>query len=170
MCSGLAMSNEEEIIIVSSAEYMEYKVFWLVWSDPPPLAISYSSCEIRSLSCLTSASSCMMYVALRSLDSLAVIRFLSRRISLDIPEGLFLGSELLLHAKLELAQDALEVAVVLEVASALITLGLSDDFKWILNTIGERAVIERRRAAWWEWVVGVGSKGGFDLLNHKSCS
>jgi hypothetical protein len=111
-----------------------------------------------------------MYAALRSLDSLAVIRFLSRRISLDIPEGLFLGSELLLQAVLELTQDTLEVAVVLESASTLITLGLSHDFKWILNTIGERAVIERGRGAWRERVVGVSGKGRFNRFNCEGRS
>ena len=102
--------------------------------------MSFSSLATRSFGRFTSASSCTMYMALRSLDSLAVIRFLSRRISLDIPEGLFLGSQLVLQAALELGEDALEVVPVLEVAGARIALGKPDDFKWIFNTIGEFAV------------------------------
>lgn len=82
-----------------------------------------------------------MYAALRSLDSLAVIRFRSRLISLDIPGGLFLCSELTGQAAFELGQNALEVVLVLEISSTSIALGLSDDFKRILNTIGEFAVI-----------------------------
>jgi hypothetical protein len=111
-----------------------------------------------------------MYAAFLSLDSLAVIRFLSRRISLDIPEGRLLGSELVLQAALELAQDALEVVLVLEIASPLIPLGLSDDFKWILNTIGEFAVIQHGRGAWREILVGVGRKGKFDGFDRKGRS
>jgi hypothetical protein len=82
-----------------------------------------------------------MYMALRSLDSLAVIRFLSRRISLDIPEGLFLGSELLVQAGFELAQDALEVVLVLEDLRAFFALETSNELKRIRNTVGEFAVI-----------------------------
>ncbi len=83
----------------------------------------------------------MMYVVLRSLDSLAVIRFLSRRISLDIPDGLFFGSELLLQASLELAQDAFEVVFILECARPLFALNMSDELKRVRNTIGEVAVM-----------------------------
>jgi hypothetical protein len=89
---------------------------------------------------------------------------------LDIPEGRFLGSELLLQAVLELAQDALEVVLVLEVSRTLIALGLSDDFKWILNTIGEFAVIQYGRGAWRERLVGVGRKGKFDGFDRKGRS
>jgi hypothetical protein len=87
---------------------------------------------------------------------------------LDIPEGRFLGAQLLLQGVFELAQDALEVVLVLEPPSAVIPLGLSDDFKWIFNTSGEVAVIQQgRRACWREGVVGVGGKGNFNRFDRE---
>jgi hypothetical protein len=82
-----------------------------------------------------------MYIALRSLDSLAVIRFLSRRISLDIPEGLFLGSQLVVQTGFELGQGVLEVVLVFDGARAFFALDTPDELKRIRNTIGEGAVI-----------------------------
>jgi hypothetical protein len=85
---------------------------------------------------------------------------------LDIPEGRFLGSQLLLQAVFELAQDALEVVLVLEPPGAVSPLGLSDDFKWIFNTSGEVAVIQQGRRVW-EGVVGVGGKGNFNRFDRE---
>ena len=103
--------------------------------------MSFSSLATRSFSRFTSASSCTMYMALRSLDSLAVIRFLSRRISLDIPEGRFLNSELIAEAGIELGQDVIEVVLVFEVFGPFFALDTPDELKRIRNTIGEFAVI-----------------------------
>jgi len=105
------------------------------------LARSDSSCATRSFSCFTSFSSCRMYAALRSLDSLAVIRFLARLISLDIPEGFFLFPELLTQAVFKLGKDAFEIVLVFEPTCAIIALDLSDEFKRIRNTRGEFTVI-----------------------------
>jgi hypothetical protein len=52
-----------------------------------------------------------------------------------------LGVELPLHAVFEIAQDALEVVVVLVHPSSLFSEGVPDELKRIRNTIGEFAVI-----------------------------